>query len=64
MSEITILRLFSKNLRRMMQEDEMTQEELAKAIGVSQAMVSKYITGQCIPSFLLLLEYQMNYVVH
>lgn len=51
MSEITILRLFSKNLTRMMKEDEITQEELAKAIGVSQAMISKYITGQCMPSF-------------
>ena len=34
-----------------MQEDEMTQEELAKAIGVSQTTISRYITGQCIPSF-------------
>lgn len=51
MSEITILRLFSKNLRRMMKEDGITQEELAKAIGVSQAMISKCIAGQCMPSF-------------
>lgn len=56
MSEITILRLFSKNLRRMMQEDGITQEELANAIGVSQTTISRCITGQCMPSFFTIVK--------
>lgn len=51
MSEIKLLELFSKNLTRMMKEDHRTQEELAYAIGVSRTMVSRYMTGQSIPSF-------------
>ena len=50
MSEIELLELFSKNLKRMMKEDSISQEELANRIGVSQAMVSRYMTGQCLPS--------------
>lgn len=51
MSDMKMLELFSKNLRRMMKEENMRQEDLAKEIGVSRQMVSKYINGQCIPSY-------------
>ena len=50
MSETELLKIFSKNLKRMMKEDNITQEDLANQIGVSRVMVSRYTSGQCLPS--------------
>ena len=52
MNELELLKLFSKNLKRMMDEDNMTQEDLADEIGVNRSMISRYINGQSMPSFL------------
>lgn len=52
MSELELLELFSKNLRRMMKEDNMTQEDLSNRIGINQSMISRYMNGQCLPSLL------------
>lgn len=56
MNEIELLELFSKNLRRMMKEDKMTQEDLANEIGVDRSMVSRYVSGQSLPSFLTVIK--------
>lgn len=50
MDELTVMKIFSKNLKRIMEEDKITQKELADDIGVSQQVISKYIRGESIPS--------------
>lgn len=56
MSEIELLELFSKNLKQLMKEENINQNELADEIGVSQTMISRYISGQCMPSFLTVVK--------
>ncbi len=41
---------FAIVLKELMEENHMTQESLAKAIGYSQRAVSKWIRGQSEPS--------------
>lgn len=50
MNEMEVMELFSKNLKRMMEEDNITQKELADEIGISQQTISKYLRGESIPS--------------
>ena len=45
---------FRINLRKLMKHKRIDQTELAKRVGVSQAMISKYITGQSIPNAMML----------
>lgn len=45
---------FSRNLKKVMKQKFINQEELAKRIGVSQAMISKYMTGQSIPNAIMI----------
>lgn len=56
MSELELLELFSRNLRRMMKEDHMKEEYLADEVGISQPMISKYVNGQSMPSFLTVVK--------
>lgn len=56
MSEIEILKRFSKNLREMLKENDMKQEELANEIGVSQQTVSRYVNEQSMPSILTMVK--------
>ena len=42
---------FGYALRTLMRRKFITQEELAKLVGTSQAMISYYITGQYIPNY-------------
>ena len=56
MSELELLELFSRNLKRMMKEDHMKEEYLADEVGVSQSMISRYINGQSMPSFLIVVK--------
>lgn len=51
MSDEQILKLFSKNLRKIMKEENTSQEDLANAICVNQSMVSRYVSGQSMPSY-------------
>lgn len=39
----------AKNLERLRTERKMTQEELAKRVGVSQAAIAQYETGAAVP---------------
>lgn len=52
MSEIELLQLFSTNLRELMKEEKITQEDLANEIGIDQSMISRYVNGQSLPSLL------------
>lgn len=56
MSELELLELFSRNLKRMMKEDHMKEEYLADEIGISRSMVSRYVNGQSMPSFLTVVK--------
>lgn len=56
MDELELLDLFSKNLKRLMKEENITQEELARKVDISRTMISRYIVGQCLPSFLTVVK--------
>lgn len=45
---------FAENLSRLRKEKKITQEELAKFVGVTKATVSKWETGQSFPDILIL----------
>ena len=46
-------REFGYALRSMMRRKYISQEELAKNIGTSQTMISRYITGKAMPNILV-----------
>ena len=41
---------FGQNLKKVMRERGMTQEQLAKRINVERSLISKYCTDECTPS--------------
>lgn len=45
---------FAYRLRTMMKRNWTTQEELAKKVNITQAMISRYVTGEAIPNALTL----------
>lgn len=49
-SEYQWMDIFSGNLRELMRESRMTQRELAKESGLSEAMISRYLNKKCMPS--------------
>ena len=50
MSEVEWINIFSANLKSLLDETGMTQRELAKATGISEVTISKYLHKQCMPS--------------
>lgn len=54
---------FSKNLRKLRQEKQMTQEQAAEKIGVSAQSVSRWETGATFPDILMLPEIAKLYGV-
>lgn len=40
---------FSEMLRKHMDENKLTQCDVAKALGCSQVMISKYLSGESVP---------------
>lgn len=50
MSEVEFMSIFADNLRDIMQEVGMGQNELASKIGIDKAAVSRYLNKQIIPS--------------
>ena len=52
MDETRLLEIYSTNLNQIMKDEKMTQEKLSDEIGINQSMISRYITGQSLPSFL------------
>ena len=49
-------RSFKDRLYRLMVHKGVTQEELAARTNTSQVMISRYMTGRCIPSFVMALK--------
>lgn len=43
-------KIFAKNLKRLMLENNLNQTELAKKIGLSEAAISRYLNGTRFPS--------------
>lgn len=56
MNENELLKIFSKNLKRLMEEENMFQEDLANEIGVSREMISRYMNGHSLPSFITIIK--------
>ncbi len=54
---------FRMNIKKLRQENHMTQEELAKRIGVSKAMVSAYETEIRYPSYDVLIKLSATFGV-
>ena len=50
MSEVEWIDIFSGNLRSLLDETGMTQQELANKTGLSKATISKYLNRQVMPS--------------
>ena len=50
MSEIEFMDIFGDNLRDILIEQGYTQKEFARAIGVTEATVSRYINKERIPT--------------
>lgn len=50
MSEVEWIDIFSGNLKSLLDETGMTQQELANKTGLSKATISKYLNGQVMPS--------------
>lgn len=47
-------RSFKMRLYEIMKHRRITQEELAEKVGTSQVMISRYMTGRCVPSIVML----------
>lgn len=50
MSEVEWINIFSGNLRSLLYETGMTQQELADKSGLTKSTISKYLNGQIMPS--------------
>lgn len=44
---------FQKNIRRLREAQNLTQEELAEAVGIAQAQIAKYENGISVPNIIL-----------
>lgn len=50
MSELEWMDIFAGNLRDIMEEQNMSQREVADALGVTESTVSKYLHARIMPS--------------
>lgn len=62
MSELEWMDIFGDNLKSLLEEQWMSQQELADATGISKSTISKYIHKQCMPSVAALVNiaYALN----
>lgn len=62
MSELEWMDIFGDNLRSLLEEQWMSQQELADATGISKSTISRYINKQCMPSVAALVNiaYALN----
>lgn len=56
MSEAEWLNIFGDNLRDILAEQWMSQEELAEATGISEGTISKYVNKKLMPSMCSLIK--------
>lgn len=50
MSEVQWMKTFAINLRELLRQSHMTQQELADRTGISKGTISRYLNAQCMPS--------------
>ena len=50
MSEMEWMDIFAGNLRSLMDEERMSQNELARKTGISKGTISRYLNARCMPS--------------
>ena len=50
MSEVKWMDRFAHSLELLLQENHMTQRDLARATGISEGTISRYLNRQCMPS--------------
>lgn len=50
MTELEFMERFGKNLERILKDAWMTQKELAEATNISESTISRYISGQMMPT--------------
>ena len=50
MSELEWMNIFACNLRSLMDEVNMSQNELARRTGISKGTISRYLSARCMPS--------------
>ncbi len=62
MSELEWMDIFGDNLRSLLEEQWMSQQELADVTGISKSTISRYINKQCMPSVAALVNiaYALN----
>lgn len=53
MDEKDIIKIFGYNLKNIMKNKNVTQEELAKRVDTSQVMISRYVRGETLPSVIV-----------
>ena len=51
MTEMEWMRIFGQNLDYLLQQNRMSQNELAQRTGLTQASISRYVSGQQAPGF-------------
>ena len=56
MTEYTLMKEIGGNIRYMMEDANMNQKELAKASGLTEAAISRYVNGERIPTIASLLR--------
>lgn len=61
-SEVEWLDIFSGNLRDLLKEARMSQQELAEDTGIAKSTISKYVNGTQVPSVftIIKLAYSLN----
>ncbi len=50
MSEVRWMDRFAHNLELLLREEGMSQRDLARATGISEGTISRYLNRQCMPS--------------
>lgn len=50
MTEMEWMDIFAGNLQSLMDEENMSQNELARRTGISQGTINRYLHGKCMPS--------------
>lgn len=62
MSELEWMDIFGDNLKSLLEEQWMSQQELADVTGISKSTISRYINKQCMPSVAALVNiaYALN----
>lgn len=50
MSELEFMKKFGENLKEILKDEKMSQRDLADETGLSEGLISRYISGQVMPS--------------